>query len=53
MTPLFIGLANDEDVVLVKRLPPKPGIHWLWKVAYFATFGGAWLALLVGVLWSG
>jgi hypothetical protein len=53
MTPLFIGLANDEDVVLVKRLPPKPEVHWVWKWLYYGLPVGVWLTWLVGVWWNG
>lgn len=53
MTPLFIGLANEDGVVMVKRLPPKPEVHWVWKLLYYGLPVGVWLAMVIGVVWIG
>ena len=50
MTPLFIGLANEDGVVMVKQIPAKPDVHWVWKVLYYGLPLGAWLTCLVGVM---
>ncbi len=53
MTPVLLGLANDDGVIMLKVLPPQPAVHWLWKVVTYAAFVLPWLATVVGVAWSG
>jgi hypothetical protein len=53
MTPVLKGSATDDGLIVLEVVEPEPGIHWLWKAAYWTTFGGCWLGHLVGVLWSG
>lgn len=53
MTPVIIGLANEDGVIMVKQLPPEPDVHWLWKWLFFGVPGASWLTCLVGVWRSG
>jgi hypothetical protein len=53
MTPVIIGLANEDGVVMLKVIPPEPAVHWVWKWLYWSVIGGGYLGLVVGVWWSG